>query len=248
MAFQNESQWFRLHLPALALPASWGLVGLDGGSDDDSALVFAAHGGVVHTRKFDWHFARHMNALIDVCRAEGYDAILRLDPDELMFVRDMVMVTNLLREYKAVRLPRYNFERDRHHVLISMYPDWQTRAVRLEPGVEYDGAVHETFECAFREMGWREDNSPNPGPREIVRAPSAHIYHYEGLRRDAARAMKHHNYAALQSGGAVERDLSAAARFAGQGAMDRFCVPFTGAQPLDPREVGALAPFGAVAV
>jgi len=223
MAFQNEAQWLRLHLPALALPADWGLVGLDGGSEDDSRLVFEMHGGVVHERPFDWHFARHMNALIMACEAEGYDALLRLDPDELVYPDVFTAVAQMLATRECVALPRYGFVRDRRHYNPRWHPDWQVRAFRLGVGLRYDGAVHEQLNYAdgFR-MGYLPDD------------PRLHIYHYGWILPLQARREREARYAALVGGNA-----DPAAHLA-----DGYphYVPFMGGQPLDPEEVGALAP------
>lgn len=223
MAFQNESQWLRLHLPALALPASWGLVGLDGGSDDDSALVFAEHGGVVHTRPFDWHFARHMNALLAACEAEGYDAVLRLDPDELVFPDVYGAVVSALEYADAVALPRYGFVSDRAHHNPRWHPDYQVRGVRLGVGLRYDGAVHEqlNYVDGYR-LGY------------LSGEPRLHIYHYGWILPLDARRAREARYAALVGGNADP----AAHLVDGY----PYHVPFEGAQPLEPEAVGALAP------
>lgn len=224
MAFQNEAQWLRLHLPALRLPADWGLVGLDGGSEDDSALVFAAHGGVVHTRKFDWHFARHMNALLAACEAEGYDAVLRLDPDELVFPEAFTAAAQMLTMCECVALPRYGFVRDCQHYNPRWHPDWQVRALRLGVGLRYDGAVHEQLNYAD---GYRLLKLPMQEPR-------AHIYHYGWLLPLDVRRAREARYAALVGGNA---DPSA---HLVEGYP--YHEPFTGDQPLSVEDVGALAP------
>lgn len=224
MAFQDEAQWLRLHLPALRVPADWGLVGLDGGSEDDSALVFAAHGGAVHTRKFDWHFARHMNALLAACEAEGYDAVLRLDPDELVFPEAFEYVTAALEHFDAVALPRYGFVVDRRHYNPNWHADYQVRGVRLGVGLRYDGAVHEQLNYAD---GYRFLKLPMQEPR-------AHIYHYGWILPLDVRRAREARYAALVGGNADP----AAHLVDGY----PYHVPFEGAQPLDPEAVGALAP------
>lgn len=225
MAFQSESQWLRLHLPALARTAqAWGLVGLDGGSDDDSALVFAAHGGVVHTRPFDWHFARHMNALLAACEAEGYDAVLRLDPDELVFPDVFAAVTSALEDADAVALPRYGFVSDRAHHNPRWHPDYQVRGVRLGVGLRYDGAVHEQLNYVD---GYRLR-------RLSATAPRLHLYHYGWLLPLDARRAREARYAALVGGNA---DPSA---HLVEGYP--YHEPFTGEQPLSVEDVGALAP------
>lgn len=223
VAFQNEAQWLRLHLPALRLPPGWGLVGLDGGSEDDSRLVFEAYGGKVYERKFDWHFARHMNALIAACEAEGYDAVLRLDPDELVFPDVFAAVTQKLAACDCVALPRYGFVRDRYHYNPRWHPDWQVRGFRLGAGLRYDGAVHEQLNYAD---GYRLCYLPAE--------PRLHLYHYGWILPLETRREREARYAALLGGNADPAVH----------LVDGYPPhePFAGEQPLDPAEVGAHAP------
>lgn len=227
LAFQNESRWLRLHLPALGLPAHWGLVGLDGGSTDDSALVVAAHGGVVHERLFDWHFAQHMNALLAACADEGYDAVLRLDPDELVFPDLFGVVEQMLSVYECAALPRYGFIGDRLHHNPRWHPDWQVRALRLGVGLRYDGAVHEQLNYAD---GYRLGYVPGN--------PRWHIYHYGWLLPLEVRRAREARYAALRGS-----NPDPAAHLA-DGYP--YAEPFEGEQPLDPAIIGATAPFAEV--
>lgn len=223
VAFQNEAPWLRLHLPALELPASWGLVGLDGGSADESACVFALHGGVVHERAFGWNFGEHMNALIAACEAEGFEALLRLDPDELIFPDVFRAVESALAEHDAVALPRHAFIGDRLHHNPHWHPDWQVRAFHLGIGLRYDGVVHEQINYANYRLAY------------LPVEPRLHIYHYGWILPLDVRRAREARYAALVGG-----DADPAAHL-----VDGYPYrePFTGEQPLSVEEVGARAPF-----
>lgn len=240
-AFQNDAHWLRLHLPVwVSAGVVDGIVALDGGSIDGGADVVREYGVTVYERPFDWNFGAHMNALIEACEAAGFDAVLRLDPDELMWPHDINLLSSLLGEYHALRLARYNFEGDRLHVFPYMYPDYQTRAWRLNQGVRYEGRVHETLEASMKRLGWREDGGAGIGPREIVSLPHVHLYHYEGLRQDAHRALKHVNYHRLMNG---QPPVDALPEGYNTNGAPRFAVAFVGPQPLDPVSVGVYAPF-----
>lgn len=223
LAFQDEAHWLRLHLPVFAGAAD-GLVGLDGGSVDDSADVFRAFGGVVHQRAFDWHFSAHMNALIAACQAEGYDAMLRLDPDEAIYPALVENVRAWLADHDAVALRRYGFIGDRLHHNPRWLPDFQVRAIRLGVGLRYDGAVHEQLNYTD---GYRMAYSAND--------PLLHIYHYGWILPLDVRREREARYAALVGG-----NPDPAAHLV-EGYPYR--EPYTGQQPLDPAEIGAMAPF-----
>ncbi len=228
VAFQQEAHWLRLHLPRLLEAKSVaGLVTLDGGSTDGSADVALALGGVVAERAFGWDFSAHLNALIEACEAAGYDAMLRLDPDELMWPEDVDHVAGSLeRGAGALMWPTYHFERDRLHWMPQLYPDCHIRAWMLDRGVRYTGRLHE----------W-----PQPSqPCAIVKLEDVHLYHYEGIRTDARRRLKHLNYQRLLAGLEPLSELPP-----GQPEIGwRPYEVFERAQPLDPAVIGARAPFG----
>jgi glycosyltransferase involved in cell wall biosynthesis len=224
LAFQDEAPWLRLHLPVFAGAAD-GLVGLDGGSVDDSADVFRAFGGVVHQRAFDWNFGAHMNALMAACEAEGYDALLRLDPDEVIYPALVENVRDWLATYDAVAVPRYGFIGDRLHHNPRWHPDYQVRGLRLGVGLRYGGLVHEQIN--YRENGYRL--------AYVANDPLLHLYHYGWILPLEARREREGKYAALVGG-----NPDPAAHLAeGYPYHERY----TGPQPLDPVTIGARAPL-----
>ena len=229
MAFQDEAHWLKLHLPRILEATSIdGVVALDGGSQDDGPEILVELGAIVYWRPFDWDFAAHMNALIECCEAEGYDAMLRLDPDELMWPADVDAVAAALKRHIAVKLPTYHFEDDRHQWMPQHYPDFHIRAWRLdEDAVRYKGKVHE----------WPKRG----GERLMAYEINAHLYHYEGIRpHSERRRLKHLNYQRLKAGKDALPELPAGVRVNGK---YRPREPFAELQPLAPEEIGARAPF-----
>lgn len=191
ICFQNEESWLRQHLLKIPHPHGWGLVGLDGGSTDQSAALFEAEGGVVYHRPFDWHFGNHMNALIEACTASGYDAMLRLDPDETVFPYLFSVLEETLESVEIVGLPRYAFVEDREHWNPRWHPDYQLRAFRLNRGLRYQGTVHEMLN--FTEGRY--------GLVYLDRArPHTHIYHYGWTLPLEQRRIREAHYAELRGG------------------------------------------------
>lgn len=223
-AFQNEAPWLRLHLPVWVESGAFaGMVALDGGSSDDSAAYVRSQGGDVFERPFDWNFSAHMNALITHCEALEYDALLRLDPDELIYPSLPGQVAQWLCEWEFVALPRYAFIGDRLHHNPQWLPDWQVRAFRLHRGARYDGLVHEQLNYAGRPMLFA------PG------VPEHYIYHYGWMLALEMRRQREAQYAGLMGG-----NTDPAAHLA-DGYP--YSEPFDGAQPLDPLVIGVRAPL-----
>lgn len=223
LMFQNEAEWLRLHLSVITRGAIDGLVGLDGGSTDDSAAVFKSFGGVVYTRPFDFDFGAQANALLDAAIDAGYDAILRLDPDELIFPEHIARVRGYLEHYPVVSLPRFNFARTRVHYVPEWYPDPQFRGMRLDKGIRYGGKVHEGV-------------TPLDDARFI---PGANLYHYSGVRGDMAGRKRAALYTALGKG--EKADWSIPPMEWSYPNYTRW--PVNWEQPLDPYEVGIHAPY-----
>lgn len=222
LMFLDEAHWLRLHLPSM-LPAVDGLIGLDGGSTDDSADVIRAFGGKVFERPFDWNFGAQAQALLDAVESEGYDAVLRLDPDEIITPEDIEIVRRELErgQYHLLLLPRIDFSFDR----VSRSPDldWpQWRAWLLHRGIRYhDFLVHETPKLPDGLLTWQ--------------MPVC-IYHYGNLVDPYTRHWRGLTYKALI-------DKTPLPPFEPVPTPWYPTVPYHGTHPLDPEEIGLTAPF-----
>ncbi|MBZ0291422.1 MAG: hypothetical protein K8L99_02535 [Anaerolineae bacterium] len=218
--FQNEADWLKLHLPVWCAADIDGLVAVDGGSSDDSADVARSFGATITERPFDWNFAAQGNALIEACERAGYDAMLRLDPDEVMFPESINLIRCALVDWPKLSLPRFNFVRDRYHYAPDWYPDHQQRAWWLKRGVRYPAhlRVHEV-----------------PEGIPALRFNNAHIYHYGWIKDADVLGQKSVKYAQVQG-----RDVI----YQGGGEYPSYKpFPFD-IQPQDPAEIGARAPVG----
>jgi len=238
MMFQNEAEWLLLHLPVITRANIDGLVGLDGGSQDGSAEVFASFGGQVFYRPFSFPMCDHENHLIDTAERAGYDAVLKMDPDELFFPEHISQMPDLLGRFKMLRFPTYNFVEDRkHYNPTGWYPDWHGRAWRLNCGIHYIKPIHSVPN--WDSLGWKHcEREMNPDAVcDVVDCGHIHLYHYGDIKDRAKRALHYANADRWIRGEPMIDALP-------EGTVLRppFCIPFTGPQPLDPDVIGAKAP------
>jgi len=227
LMMQNEADWIRLHVRHL-LPVVDGLIAVDGGSTDDSMQVIESMGGLVFLRPFDYNFSGQANYLIQCAEAAGYDAILRLDPDETMFAEHVIRIRAILEagDFHLLHIPRINFVGDRLHHSPLIDPHAQWRAWVLNRGIRYHAVkVHETPML--------------PSGLLTTVVPDVAIYHYGFVKPTSEREYGWQVYSALQSGQPVPAKPD---HFEDDGShFDRD--PFTGSQPVDPFEVGIRAPL-----
>ena len=202
--FQNEADFLALHLPViLRSKAIDGVVCVDGGSDDASASIIRNVEDIttfgtsrqripldIFNRRFDWRFDFQGNFLIQCAEECGYDAMLRLDPDELMFPDQIALIKEHLSDHPLLALPRINFAGDRNHWFPQFGQDYQLRAWRLHEGVHYDRPIHEI------PVGTAAEGKPL-----LARAINGPIYHYAGLRPVSVRTYeKSVNYGRIKEG------------------------------------------------
>lgn len=245
--FLNEASWLRLHLPVM-LQFPWdGVVAIDGGSIDDSVDVIAGECArvgtscVVDSRTWDWDFAAQQNAVIALAEALGFDAMLKWDPDELMFASHLEQAFGLIETgyHKALKFNRINFETDRFHYSPYDYPDMQTRVHVLHEGFAWRGRLHASVNAWDL---WREHpNSSVNAERSILWMPHVSIFHYEGLKPIPERWLKWHNYDRIRVGLAPLTTLPNDAPI--PPLPVRFTLEYVGSQPLDPSQCGGRAPY-----
>jgi len=236
----NEAPWLALHLPVILRSTRIdGVVCIDGGSTDDSAAIVRSFGGTVATRAWDWDFAAQQNAVIQLAERLGYDALLKYDPDELLFPEHIDQCADLLAtgQHKALVVSRYNFEGDRRHYSPYLYPDKQLRWHVLNEGFYWYRRLHATTNAYTL---WNEPAGTSPGvERPILWLPHVNIYHYEGIKPIKERALKWLNYDRVQAGDAPLTVLPDG--YAVPSLPVRYSVAFRGAQPLEPDECGECA-------
>lgn len=245
----NEAPWLRLHLPVILRSERIdGVVCIDGGSTDDSIeTVFdlaeaAGKTCDVSVRFWDWDFAAQQNAVVQLAERLGYNAYFKWDPDELMFPEHIDQAVELLEtgQHQALVVSRYNFEGDRQHYSPYLYPDKQLRFVVLNQGFYWYRRLHATTN-AYEQ--WKEPAGTSVGvPRPILWLSHVNLYHYEGIKPMHERALKWLNYERV---GQNLLALNALPDGYHVPLAVRYAVEFRGAQPLEPEQCGAMAPYEA---
>lgn len=224
LRFQDEEAWLDLHARYMA-DAVDGIVAIDGGSKDKGAQVIKGLGGVVRKRKFDWNFGAQANALVELARFQGYDAMLRLDPDECVHTDDIQTIRGLLERWDNVRMWLLHFVETRRQVSTVWVDDRQIRAFRLFPETCYAGRVHETLQ--------------NPG---TVCPADLRVFHYGVIEDLKTRSLQWANFDQAAKGLPIYaryEDLPEAARLKEYPPREAY----RGRQPLSPDVVGDRAPL-----
>jgi hypothetical protein len=243
MMVHHDENWLRLHLPAF-VGAFDGVVLVDevDHAYDKSGheVACAADPLPVHigSYPFNNNWSEMYNHVIENAERLGYDAIVRLDPDEAIFGYDVEVIRELLETVSVLCFARYNFWGDRLHYTPGIYPDWQCRAWRLHKGIRLGGQHHEGV--GWTEYGLFEGDPIADTPRQVLRVPSINIYHYGnvGKERMLERDLHYLQVAHEQAGLPIPRERPADRPF-----PTRHSILFHGLQPLDPYEVGIFAPF-----
>ncbi len=188
----NELKFCQIHLKAIKeykLP----VVVVDGGSTDGTQEF-------LRKNNFDWteipfknDWGQQANNLLQFALENDYGYMLRLDPDEMMFLDGIHEIIMLLSKYDAIMLPRFNFEGDVFNYSSLLWPDIQCRAYDLSK-VYYVGKVHE------RLTGYIKETNLNFDPTNYNDGLRTTIYHYEGLLDKKKRFLKGMNYQRIVEG------------------------------------------------
>jgi hypothetical protein len=93
--------------------------------------------------EFHQHWSESLNQMLDQAVALGFDRVIRLDPDEMIFCENVPQINRLLDQYSLLIFPRYNYFWSRTTVNTSAWPDLQYRAWRLDGRSRYVGQRHE---------------------------------------------------------------------------------------------------------
>lgn len=245
MMVHNDSHWLRLHLPVYVCYLDGIVMVVETERERQDCLNCLASfinlkliDVSVIVRDFHNSWSEMYNHVINHAERERYDAILRLDPDEAIFERDVIAVRTLLNRYSILCFPRYNFWQDRLHYTPGIYPDWQARAWVLHKGIRLGGQHHEG-------IGWLQYNmfEGDPiadTPRQVLRVPHLHIYHYGNVGRERIleRDLHYLNVEREKAGHPSLTERPTEREF-----PTRHSIPFAGDQPIDPLDAGIYAPF-----
>lgn len=227
---EADAPYLRLHLPVL-VDSFDTIIPVTYEPDGEAADIVASHDLEFLVRPFAWNWSDYWNNIIDYATGLGHKAMIRLDPDELIFPTLVDRLDNMLDRWRLIGLPRYNFFYDRTQYNVDSYPDLQWRCFRLDGTSRYDGkAIHEGIQYTGPLDEYVYLASDNMG----------HIYHYGDIGPNIQRrALRYHNLGLVDQGLPPVSELPADIK---SGAMTQT---FVGAQPL---ETDPFAPFEDVKV
>lgn len=236
MFTNGELPYLKLHLPVTRQGFDGVVAITDRNTSNDDVLCLMKDDVSVHTHDWlhDWGYFSTLLALD--AEAEGYDAVMRLDPDECLQADAGHIINGLLEnEASLLVFPRYEFYGDRCHYRADLFPDHQARAWRLRRGIVVGGRRHEGIDFAAHGLS---EHVIDPD-RRVMRVSAPQIFHYgyasvTGIRRAMERYQNH----ARHDGGLEPIPLDP-----NVSTMQRDTVPFEWHQPLDPQIIGATAPW-----
>lgn len=249
MMVHNDLDFLRLHLPIISDCFDSVIMIVETRQEQESllhemSLIIPNYKRYVYVlgREFHNNWSEHFNHILDQAELQGVDgqmdAIVRLDPDEAIFPRDVDAVRTLLETYTILCFARYNFWGDRLHYTPGIYPDWQARAWQLNKGIRLGGQHHEGI--GWLQYGLYEGDPVADEPRPVLRVPTVNIYHYGnvGRARILERDLHYVNVAREEAGHPPLTELPE-----GRAFPTRHSILFHGPQPVDPAVVGAFAPW-----
>ncbi len=239
MMLHNDDHWLRLHLPVVAPCFDCLCFGVETQSEIASTYALTSeilphYTGEIRITANEFHdnWSEMFNHVIDLGEmvptpSQRQDALIRLDPDEVMFRSDIRTVRDWLEKMDVVVLPRYNFWYDRATLNTEIYPDYQGRAFRLHQGIRLQGKRHEGLDLRDPALRTRYD-------------PDCHIYHYGDIGHDnlLARCLKYINYARVDAGIEPLATLPSDTPI-----PQKHTKPFEFPQPIDVSRCGLYAPF-----
>lgn len=247
MIHEGDAPWLSLHLPAFARCFDGAVISIDPREslNDELVALTLIDGNTIYgsnmvklvVREFDNDWSAQFNSVIEMAEIMGYDAIVRLDPDEAIFSYDVEAIRELLEQYSILCFARYNFWRDRMHYTPGIYPDWQARSWILNKGIRLGGQHHEGIGWTHYSMF--EGDPIADTPRQVLRVPSIHIYHYGnvGKERILERDLHYVNVDREKAGHPPLTELPPGREF-----PTRHSIAFWGPQPIIPI-AGIYAPY-----
>lgn len=244
LIFTNELPFLKLHLPVFK-DSFDGIVAItDPRTTDASGFYLTSFATPsfrvnIMIRPWEYNWGEFATQLCNQAEAQGYDAIMRIDPDECLHPYAGTAIKLLLqRDATLLCFPRHEFFGDRKHVREDIYPDYQTRAWRLNRGIIVQGQRHEGVNLAQHGLS---EHTAVPDIRVLrVADPYLRIFHYgwvgkQGIWRNMEKYQRH----AQVSAGGPEH-----VAFPPDTQLVSFpTVEFTEPQPINPDECGIHAPF-----
>jgi hypothetical protein len=236
----RDLPYLRLHLPVYA-NACDGFVGLTDMTTSAETVALVQSFGA-RTFRHDWqdNWSYSLNILIQRCEECGFDAMLRLDPDEAIFPASAQVIKQVLeRDCTLLFLSRWNFWMDRKHYSAANYPNYVHKAFRLNRGIRWILKRHETMN--LQELGLTVDLNASPDVRAMS-IPDPQVFHYGWLKPNLAeKELRYINYH-RRDDGLSELDVHpgpVSQEYVSFQDVQEFTLP----QPIDPDVCGIYAPW-----
>jgi hypothetical protein len=240
LMYTNELPWLKLHLPAYR-DGFDGIVAItDPLTIDGSTHYLSKLGADTMTAGWNYNWGAFATKLVNFAEELGYDAVMRVDPDEMLMPGSADEIKRLLTEEAALLcFPRHEFFGDREHVRADIYPDYQARAWRLNRGIVVGGQRHEGINFMQHGLAEHTDDPAN----KVLRLKDIHIFHYGWASKTGIweNMVKYQSHEQVMAGGPPE------VNFPPDTPLVEFpTMPFFDDQPIDPKVCGLFAPFDGV--
>lgn len=236
----HDLPFLKLHLPVYK-DSFDGIIAIADNTEGYEAIDYVTSlGAKVTYVPWEYNWGDYATKLFDYAEHWGYDAAMRMDPDECLMPDAGYYIRNLLETEAALLVfPRHEFWGDRYHVR-PIWPDDQARAWHLRRGIIVQGKKHEGI--GFMDHGLSE-HTTDPHCRVLrIRDPHLHIFHYGWSSPQAIynAMVKYQKQAQIAAGGSPEVNFAS-----DQPLATHVTIPFGEPQPLLPEDVGIYAPFSA---
>lgn len=236
--FTNEKPWLTMHLPVYAHEFDGIVTITDPKTTDGSIEYLQSIGARIAIQPWEYNWGNFATNLCDYAEELGYDAIMRVDPDECLMPGSAAEIKRLLTDEAALLcFPRHEFFGDREHVRADLYPDHQARAWHLRRGIVVGGERHEGVN--FFQHGLSE-SATDPAYR-VLRVRQPHIFHYGWASKTGIwdNQVKYQSHAQVEAGGPPEVNFPSDTQL-----VEFPTIPFFDDQPIDPKVCGMTAPYG----
>jgi len=186
---KNEIEFLKRHLHLL-IPCFDGVIVADGDSTDGTKEFLADNN--IHTiaqpKPNEEAQGENRNAVVKEAEGQGYDWLLMLDADEIMFPEAIEEIKKFMEapENEFLAFPRIEFYGDTKHYRQNLYPDYQGRAIKLGLGYHWRNPIHELVYKGEETVSAFE-------MKYHTLVPTAHIYHFGWALAPARRHLRYEN-------------------------------------------------------
>jgi len=189
MIVKNEMEFLQRHFHLLS-PYFDGVIAADGDSSDATKGFLLEHHATVipQTNPNEEAQGEHRSSVVREAEAQGFDWLLMLDADEVMFPEHIAEAIRFMEEpdNEFLAFPRIEFYGDVMHYRQNLYPDLQGRAIRLGLGYHWRNPIHELVYKG-------EEGASAFEMKHMTLVPTAQIFHVGWALAPARRYLRYEN-------------------------------------------------------